>query len=99
MRRSLALPGKVTDMEDGRESWGGDICLLWGGTVNGPEEEEEGSVVKSYPSHLRPVEVHRLQFGFVSSHFTRRILQVVHPVLTLGLLALFLPGNVVPVDP
>lgn len=27
---------------------------------------------RRYPSHLRPVLVHRRQFGFASSHFTRR---------------------------
>ena len=30
-----------------------------------------------YPSHLRPVEVHRVQDGFLSSHLTRRILGLV----------------------
>lgn len=28
----------------------------------------------SYPSHFLPVLEHRVQAGFVSSHFTRRIL-------------------------
>src|SRR5437763_16683310 len=41
----------------------------------------------TYPSHLRPLFVHFKQKGFVSSHFTRRILQVTQPVRTFGLCA------------
>jgi hypothetical protein len=29
-----------------------------------------------YPSHFRPVPVHLKQWGFVSSHLTRRILEL-----------------------
>jgi len=31
----------------------------------------------AYPSHFRPVEVHRLQKGFPSSHLTLRILKAI----------------------
>ena len=31
----------------------------------------------AYPSHVRPVEVHVMQKGFVSSHLTRRVLKLV----------------------
>ena len=41
----------------------------------------------TYPSHLRPLFVHFKQKGFVSSHFTRRVLQVTQPVRTFGLCA------------
>lgn len=33
-----------------------------------------GGAAPPYPSHLRPVLVHRVHAGLVSSHFTRRIL-------------------------
>ena len=41
-----------------------------------------------YPLQAVPNVIQRLQNGFVSSHFTRRLLQVLQPVLTLGALTL-----------
>jgi len=41
-----------------------------------------------YPSHLLPDRTHLLHWGRVSSHLTLRALQLLHPVLTLGRLAL-----------
>ena len=38
-------------------------------------------------SHLRPPTAQRRQMGFASSHFTRRALQVLHPVRTLDVLS------------
>lgn len=77
--------------------WDCAACTLRGGiAVNAFEVGGGFSLVNSYPSHFRPVEVQRLQFGFISSHLTRRILQVVQPVRTLGLLALFLVGCAAP---
>lgn len=34
---------------------------------------------EAYPSHVRPVDSHRLQLGLASSHFTRRILENYQP--------------------
>lgn len=39
----------------------------------------------AYPSHFRPVEVHRLQFGFSSPHLTRRILEQVSAEYSHGI--------------
>ena len=41
-------------------------------------------------AHFRPPTVQRRQIGFASSHFTRRALQVLHPVRTLDVLSRFL---------
>jgi len=38
-------------------------------------------------SHFRPPMAQRRQIGFASSHFTRRALQVLHPVRTLDVLS------------
>lgn len=43
-----------------------------------------------YPSQTRPNLWHRRHCGFVSSHLTRLVLQVIHPLLTFGRLALAL---------
>jgi hypothetical protein len=43
-------------------------------------------------SHFRPPTAHRRQIGFASSHFTRRALQVLHPVRTLDVLSRVLFG-------
>lgn len=43
-------------------------------------------------SHFRLPMAHRRQMGFDSSHFTRRDLQVLHPVRTLDLLSRVLLG-------
>jgi hypothetical protein len=53
-----------------------------------------------YPSHLLPDRTHLLHSGRVSSHLTLRALQLLHPVLTLGRLALrcLLALAVVPVS-
>lgn len=39
----------------------------------------------AYPSHFRPVEVHRLQCGFSSPHLTRRILEQVSAEYSHGI--------------
>lgn len=41
-----------------------------------------------YPSQCLPDRTHLLHCGLVSSHLTLRFLQLLQPVLTLGLLAL-----------
>lgn len=43
-------------------------------------------------SHFRPPMAQRRQIGFASSHFTRRALQVLHPVRTLDALSRVLFG-------
>ena len=43
-------------------------------------------------SHFRPPMAQRRQIGFASSHFTRRALQVLHPVRTLDVLSRVLFG-------
>lgn len=43
-------------------------------------------------SHFRPPMAQRRQIGFASSHFTRRALQVLHPVRTLDVLSRVLLG-------
>jgi len=72
-RRSSMLPSistdglyRLTELETASEGYliaSLDFLVLLG--ANG-----------SYPSHFLPVEVHLLQLGFVSSHFTRRILML-----------------------
>jgi hypothetical protein len=52
-------------MRDAGFAWGKRTGLLWGRLRCG------------YPSHIRPVSWQRLQLGFPSSHFTRRILILV----------------------
>jgi hypothetical protein len=76
-------------------SWAGGSGGRGGrrGFVTATEVGVGSGGVCSYPSHLRPVDVHRLQLGLISSHLTLRILQVVQPVRTFGLLALFLRGG------
>jgi hypothetical protein len=49
-------------------------------------------------SHFRPPMAQRRQAGFASSHFTRRALQVVHPVRTLDALSRVLLGAAVMTD-
>lgn len=43
-------------------------------------------------SHSRPPIAQRRQIGFASSHFTRRALQVLHPVRTFDVLSRVLFG-------
>jgi hypothetical protein len=44
-------------------------------------------------SHFRPPMAQFRQMGFASSHFTRRVLQVLHPVRTLDVLSRVLLGE------
>lgn len=49
-------------------------------------------------SHFRPPIAQRRQAGFASSHFTRRALQVVHPVRTLDALSRVFLGAAVMIN-
>lgn len=51
-----------------------------------------GAVRAVLYSHFRLPVVQRRQIGFASSHFTRRALQVLHPVRTLDVLSRVLFG-------
>jgi len=59
-----------------------------------------GSGFVMYPAHFIPAFSHRKQVGFRSSHLTWRVLQVMQPVRTLGVLTrLWLAANCPPCAP
>jgi hypothetical protein len=53
----------------------------------------DGAICAVLYSHFRPPTAQRRQIGFASSHFTRRALQVLHPVRTLDVLSRVLFGT------
>lgn len=51
--------------------------------IRSDSDTPRGAGCPMYPEQVLPVLTHRRQHGFASSHLTRRILHVEHPLLTL----------------